>query len=337
MARASSPHLAGGYWRVRIKGKTYHLGKDQRQAFAKFHRLMAADLEAPTDRPQTVAGVIDAWLTLKPSDDNEWRLRTFAMFAGRLHLDEVDADILTRYALHLRTRYTFKPGGPKSSNKERRTLSPKSVIDRVRTASAVLTWAHEQDWLRRKPTVPKLPKPAYKPRDIPADDVQAAFDRLPKRAGRILRFILATGCRPSEACRLEWKHVHLDKSACVLPEHKTAARTGKPRTIYLTGQAVAVLQSMTPTIGPVFTNRYCRAYKPSGLRSILKRHCNGKTPYSLRHAFAQTAADADTPEEVLSRLLGHTDPATTRHYYEVRDQRAIGAARSIKLPLSEAS
>jgi integrase len=170
-----------------------------------------------------------------------------------------------------------------------------------------------------------------KTRDVELAQLREALDKLPERAGRVLRFIAYTGCRPSEACRLEWRHVHLDAGLCILDEHKTADSTGEPRTIYLTDEAAAILRSMRPTIGPVFTNRFGRAYKSSGLCSILRRK-GGITPYQLRHTFAQAASDSgEVPVEVLARLMGHADTKTTAHYFEVRDKRAIQAARVIRL------
>jgi integrase len=39
--------------------------------------------------------------------------------------------------------------------------------------------------------------------------------------------------------------------------------------------------------------------------------------------------------DVLSKLLGHSDESTARHYYEIRDDRAMSAARTIKLRKTE--
>ena len=81
----------------------------------------------------------------------------------------------------------------------------------------------------------------------------------------------------------------------------------------------------------MFTNRFARPYKPSGLCSILKRN-GGITPYQFRQTFAQAVSDSgEVPVELLARLMGHADTKTTGFYFKVRDQRAIRAARTIKL------
>jgi integrase len=44
----------------------------------------------------------------------------------------------------------------------------------------------------------------------------------------------------------------------------------------------------------------------------------------------------DVPLEVLARLMGHTDVRTTRLYFEIKDKRALAAAKTIKLTASKA-
>lgn len=87
----------------------------------------------------------------------------------------------------------------------------------------------------------------------------------------------------------------------------------------------------SPREGLVFTTRTGEAHNPSGLRSILRRHSAGKTRYQLRHSFAQQATGRDVPVEVLARLLGRTNTKTTGLYYQVRDKRALAAAKTLKL------
>lgn len=57
---------------------------------------------------------------------------------------------------------------------------------------------------------------------------------------------------------------------------------------------------------------------------------NELTPYQLRHTFAQVATE-HVPRDVHSRMLGHSDEGTALFYYEVRDNRAVSAAKTLKL------
>lgn len=329
MARPSKPHLSKGYWRVRINGVEHHLGKDRRQAMRKFHTLMREKYpDVPEDQPQTINGAIVAWRVLNDKPCYEQWLTPFRDYTGRLHLDDVTDDLFTRYLLHLKA-YTYHRG----KNGRTRHLGNETLRHYVRTATAVLRWAHEQGWIDSIPRAPKLVKSVRKVRDVEVSRLAEILDHLPARAQRILRFIAATGCRPSEACHLEWRHVHIDAGLCILDEHKTADDVGEPRTIYLTAEAEQILRTMKPSLGPVFTNRFGRPYKPSGLCSILKR--NGDiTPYQLRHTFAQVASE-QVPRDVLSKLLGHANEATSRFYYEVRSNRVRRVLKSLKLPVAQ--
>jgi len=105
--------------------------------------------------------------------------------------------------------------------------------------------------------------------------------------------------------------------------------------LLLSPSIVLLLACLRPDIGTptghVFRSGLGTPYTPAGLRSILRRHGDGATPYQLRHSFAQHVADAgEVPVEVLSRLLGHAGVKTTEIYFRVRDQRVIVAAKNIR-------
>ncbi|MFH1748178.1 MAG: tyrosine-type recombinase/integrase, partial [Planctomycetota bacterium] len=310
------------------------------QARAKFHRLMATRLASdPGVQPDTIKGAAAIWITLNQNPSNRQWLPRFVEFAGGEYLADISRDLLIRYHVHLKQANGKRAAYDKATKtwhaeQTDKPLSAETIKHYVRTATAVLKWAHDQGYMKIMPNTPKLTMASRPPRDVEPGRLAAILDALPKRASGILKFLAYTGARPGEVCRLEWKHVHLDAGLCILPDHKTAGKTGKPRTIYLTDQAADILRTMKPTIGPVFTSRFGKPYTPAGLRAILKRH-GGIVPYSLRHSFAQTASEQIDADD-LSKILGHTDGRMTRRYYDVRDKRALSAIRTIKLPLSRA-
>jgi integrase/recombinase XerC len=290
----------------------------------------------PNGAPASIAGAVVAWMKLHPAPAYRCWLKFLVSFAGDEHLGNVGRDLLVRFHLWLRD-YRYRRLGKiinrqtgERAKHEPRPLTAETVRHAIRSATAVLRWAHGAGWLRVLPDVPKTAKPLRQDRDVDPAKLWEIIDALPDRAGRILRFIAGTGCRPSEACGLEWAHVHLDAGVCILPMHKTAAKTGAPRTICLTDEARAALKGLKPGPGPVFQNRHGGRYTPMGLCSILRRH-GGITPYQLRHTFCQTAAEAEVPVDVLAKLLGHQTTEMTAHYYSVRDRRAIGAAATLRL------
>jgi integrase len=301
MPRPSKPHVSNGYWRVRINRQTHYLGKAdgpaaERQANAEFHRLMAHELA-------------DA---------------------------RGDRPLTVNGAIEAWLALNDKPVYPRWLREFQRFAGDVHLSDVDRD---LLTRYHvhlKRYTFHRLGRIIDHAKSAHAERDVDPADLWRVLDAIRGNAGRALRFMAAVGARPSEVCGLQWCHVHADAGLCVLPEHKTAERTGEPRVLPLTDDAREALAGMPPTVGPVFRNRHGVAYTSGGLRSILRyaaRHVlkHTLTPYQLRHTFAQTASEKDVPVDVLARLLGHTTTRTTAIYYRVRDKRVLAAARTLKL------
>lgn len=98
-------------------------------------------------------------------------------------------------------------------------------------------------------------------------------------------------------------------------------------------ERAARVRQLLPDIGsrtgPVFLSRLRKRYTSGGLRSILRRH-GGVNPYSLRHTYAQPALQTQ-PMEVVAALLGHADLETVQTYCQIRDRRAVAAARTLRV------
>ena len=354
MARPSKPHLHRGKWRVRINGKEYNLGKhvgamprDPKKAKppltvqAEFEKLSwKAKSAALTERPVQIAEVIEVWLRRHPNSKHLTWLSPFNEFAGRKYLDEVTDDLLHNYHDYL-LKATYQPrdrnGEPLGDPKH---YAQETVRNYMRDAAAVMAMATRRRWCEAMPEVPAIDKPEYVDRSIDPAKLWAALDALPPRAGRILRFIAATGCRPDEACRLQWKHVKLPLGRCILPRHKTSKKTGEPRRIPLTPESLAVLREDRRDIKPddehVFLSRFNRPYTVQGLRSIMMKHV-GATTYDLRHTFAQAMIDQGYSREQVAAFLGQRTSRMVDEYARERDEQLTeAAAKLIIRPAAEA-
>lgn len=344
MGRPSKLHKVRGQWRCRIDGKPY-TWKTESEARQGFYTLMAqraADKASP-DKPHTVAGAVDKWITIHAGRYQTW-LPPFIEYAGRLPLRDPGRDVLVAYHRRLQTteakrRIWDSTSRTWSIQGTGRTLGPGTIRHYMQAATGVLRWAFEQGWMDYMPRGAKLDASPKRPRDIEPERLTDTLSRLPATTGRILRFIASCGCRPSEAIRLTWADVHLDASICTLPAHKTARKTGKPRTIYLTPEAKGIIEDLLPHIGKpsgtVFKSALGKAYASSkSLSEVLKKY-GGFTAYSLRHSFAQAVLD-EQPMEVVAALLGHANLAQVQTYCQIRDRRASAAAASIKPRLVKA-
>ena len=281
-----------------------------------------------TDRPQTVGELIAAWVTTAtPSSWSHSMLDAWKKAAWATPLRDVDRDHLIRFHQHLN-----KVRGGHA----RRTQSngPRTIQLKVLHAARVLRWAHQRGFVHVMPDMPRLEKPSRRPRDYDQAALQEIFASLPRGTKPIFRFLLETGCRPSEACKLRWEDVDLKAGLCVLDRHKVVKRTGEPRTIALTPAARAILDGIPRRDGYVFLNRLKQPYKPSGLRTTLRRSTKKKysSVYSLRHTRAQSILDNGGSLEDVAAILGNSVQTATI-YAKIRAERARRVASALPSPL----
>ena len=236
------------YFTLRVNRKLHYLGTDQSTAYKKAARLLAS-AALPSGDPQSVAELIVAYKQEHPDYNADRTRHPWADHSGEIPLDEIGRDHLEKYALHLK----------------RRRLAAATQRKYVWEAHMILKWAHRQGWIDAMPDKAKTPKPAADPQDVDVDTLHAAFEDLPERARASLSFMLAVGCRPSEARLLRWVQVDYRRSVCVLSAHKTAKATGRPRTLFLTPAAVEILKAQSRTSEYVFVSRLGKPYGQGGI------------------------------------------------------------------------
>ncbi|MDQ2997097.1 MAG: site-specific integrase [Chloroflexota bacterium] len=190
----------------------------------------------------------------------------------------------------------------------------------------------------------RLPRP-IRDADLPALDVAIAKAAQPYRL--IFTLLRETGLRADEVLRLNVGDVSLEPSreGLLLRE----AKNNRERMVVLNPdlmkRSVRLLRSTLRDLGPVDTsmplfrsNRGTRIPYDT-LYYQWQRRCaaadlldpDGKPRYTihqLRHT-AGTAFIRDYPEHIVSRMLGHRDPRSTRRYAAVTEDqvRAVLAAR----------
>lgn len=307
-----------GRWQTTFRGRCI-TAPTEAECWAKLH---AAQCEAglPGQRPATVAEVVDRYLIEHPSPHARRRCNILIDVAGGTLLTDIGPGFLDVF---LRKRKTAG-------------VKPWTIRHDLGYALSVLRFAVESGWLRTMPRSPyrrrgAVPTPLKSPRGLdPAElaAVLAAMEAHPRRrrALALARFIVATGCRPSEACDLRWEQARRDSDGTVLrfvrDTSKTTNVTGQPRIIMLSDEARACLPESQRS-GPVFRSRLDRAFTPQGLRSTLRRaaeetlgHAIGG--YALRHTFAELSLDT-LGLDGLKEAMGHRDIRTTMIY--LRNQR----------------
>ena len=104
----------------------------------------------------------------------------------------------------------------------------------------------------------------------------------------------------------------------ILSDHKTAAKTGRPRIIHLTDRVLEMCRDRAaaqPT-GPLFRNSRGNPWSSAkritnAFRDLRTKLGLPKTvvPYSLRHQFVSEALAGGVPDTVVAALVGHAGDA----------------------------
>ena len=180
---------------------------------------------------------------------------------------------------------------------------------------------------------------AQRERYLSRDEAQRLMRALEKSGhpeAFALRLLLLTGARKSEILKARWEHVRLDLRLLVVP----LSKSGKPRHIPLSDEAIAVIRSIPrqqglPWLFPghapgkplsalyLFWNRIRRELGLADVRI-----------HDLRHTFASFLVNAGHSLYEVQKLLGHGDPRTTMRYAHLGQASLVAAAQTVSAYLA---
>lgn len=179
-----------------------------------------------------------------------------------------------------------------------------------------------------------------------------------------LRVLLAlgvySGLRLGDCCTLRWGEVDLVRGFIRRIPNKTARRNPKPVIIPI-HQTLRDLLSETPAdrrnefVLPEICNRYTkrsdlvtdtvqRHFKKCGIQLHKPSTTTGKEKHravievgfhSLRHTFVSLCRESHAPLAVVESIVGHSNPAMTRHYTHVGELAAGQAVASLPSIIGE--
>ncbi len=233
--------------------------------------------------------------------------------------------------------------------------SSKRILTQI---SACCDWAVKSQLIKENPFEDmagdiKIPKGEKEDTDINAftqeerERIIQAFkeSRYYKYYASLIEFLFMTGCRPSEAIALEWKHISLDLSsirfeqAVVVSESglvcKRGLKTQKKRSFPINTRLANLLKSIKPVTvaldAKVFPskegmwidvhNLTNRAWKATltKLDGIEYRKL-----YQTRHTFITLALKSGMDVKDVAKLVGNSPEVIYRHY--------VGYSREIVVP-----
>jgi integrase len=159
-----------------------------------------------------------------------------------------------------------------------------------------------------------------------------------QNAANALRLLMLTGSREGEVLKAEWEQFDLIRGIWIKPSHNTKQK--RVEHVPLSTETMALLQSMMPQAsGPLFPGTrggerttlrrpWVQACKAAGLVTtetvkgkrgpITKYHPTVRI-HDLRHSFASHLVSNGVSLQIVGKLLGHTQAATTMRYAHLQD------------------
>jgi len=156
----------------------------------------------------------------------------------------------------------------------------------------------------------------------------------------LLRLMLDTGLRLSEAINLRWRDIDLNSGKVMVRQGKGA----KDRTLWTGEENLAALvawreRQLAECSGApenVFTTKAGGALSPRYVQRMVKRYAlkagieKDVHPHTLRHSFATDLYRETTNLRLTQKALGHASVSTTQVYTHIVDEELEGALKSFR-------
>jgi site-specific recombinase XerD len=242
-----------------------------------------------------------------------------------------DKRALQRFFAYVITAHE-SPQGRWGNPREREPVRPRTAANYFRWLRTLFRFLVAEGMLEQSPMEGMRPAAhqndqvqPFAPEQVAALIAAAKRSRHPRRNEAVLLFLLDTGVRADELCRLKMSEVDLaGKRALVL------GKGGKKRTVYIGGATTrAVLQYLREQgrepRQPLFLadggRREGEALTPSGLLKLITRlgqaariEATRCSPHTFRHTFAIEFLRAGGNMFTLKELLGHTTLTMVNRY-----------------------
>jgi integrase len=151
----------------------------------------------------------------------------------------------------------------------------------------------------------------------------------------LIRFILLTGCRRSEAFQMKWADVDLGAGVWIKPTTKT----GRSHRVALSAPAMEVVTRQPRSGEHVFSTKSGRAFtdiKKTWTAIRKAAQIEDLHLHDLRHSAAALLASDGLSLRIIGELLGHRQASTTQRYAHVDLRASRAAAEHLGRRLSEA-
>ena len=160
-----------------------------------------------------------------------------------------------------------------------------------------------------------------------------------------------TGLRLGDCALLDWGAVDLARRRIVVIPRKTARHAhGKQTLIPIHATLAAMLAEIPqgkrkgwvlPEVADMYmrepsmvTNRVQRVFRECGIKTQIEQGEGRKALtdvgfHSLRHTFVSLSANAGAPLAIVQAIVGHSNPAMTRHYFHEQEGALVSAVAAL--------
>lgn len=320
-----------GWWYVqirqgrrRVQHKLVRGAGSEEEAYAEYHRLMAActqkigrrssspapsALAAPI-RGQSVVAIVDEFLdhcqALAPRSYQWYRqfLQSFAKHIG----PSLDGSELT--VPHV-NQWIKARNWPSSSTRN----------CAVRAVRRCFRWAVEEGHLAVFPLHGlKAPPKTVRERVISSQEFEAILKHSDNRFSELMRFLWQTGARPQEAYAVEARHVELALARIIFPISESKGKR-RPRVIYLNEEALQIVARLVKKHpkGKLFRNARFRPWTSDAVvcrfRKLKDKLGTRYCAYHLRHSWCHHALARGLDVHTVAVLMGHSSTQMVESVY----------------------
>lgn len=290
---------------VTIRGTQHRLGPDKKEAYKRFHELMAKPERAIATG--TVAELIEQfmdWTEVNRPKSYEWykkRIDKFYPIIAPLRISDIRPYHVQQELDKHEWSDAFKAGC-------------------VTAVKRVFNWSVDQGYIEHTPLRGlKKPDPGHREQIISQEQFDTALSHVPNRNFHdIAEFIWYTGCRPEEAVKITPDMVDLALSRIIVPRPE-AKKKKRPRLIYLCDEAKEIVERNVGNSPTLFLNTKGNQWTAYAIactwgrieKKTGQRYCS----YTLRHSYITHKLKTGTDTVTLAHLVGHEDTSMISKIY----------------------
>jgi integrase len=286
---------------------------------------------------------------------NDYRLQflRFTRWLKKQHpkcwaMHEVTEDIAEEYASYL----LRKVWDPKTGKVSKAPYSPGTFNKHISFLQLFYRVLSKKARVRRNPwsEIVRKREQINSRRELTVEELDRICNKAEGQLRTLLIIGIYTGLRLGDCCTLRWAEVDMARRLILRVPNKTARRKKRPVHIPIHPTLHGILDSIPmgrrrKHVVPRFARMYGK--QDTTITKDIQQHlisCNiqtqkdgtGKgTPHravvevgfhSLRHSFVSLCRQANAPLAVVEAIVGHSNPAMTRHYTHIGD---LAASRAV--------